>query len=223
MPLVRGSIGHVGLAHLYARVKAMQEGADPHAYHTASDAMALVAAKYGDLGEDLLGPVTALLRAYIAWNSGQGPQIRAVEEALETVFLGRRYTARADLVVVDRSGKVWIWDHKIVGKIEGKSTRRYETSGQFLGLTHLGWRTYGDRFGGVQVNLLGMAGPTFHRGVIQCAPAMLEAFPMTVARIEAEIAEYEADRSRIRYSPSEFTCMTPYGVCPAIEICRIGT
>lgn len=234
LPLVRGSIAHVGLAHLYARWAASIEGQDPEVFYRPHEAMRIVAEKYGSLGAELLGPVTELMKAYCARYPKETFKVVGVEKLLEMEFAGKfggspiqiPYTARADLIYEGRDGKVWICDHKCVAKVDSGSTLRYTLSGQFLGLQWLGFHHYGERFGGVVVNFLGMQGPTFHRKVLDPAPYALEKFPATVRMAEEGIARISEDVERGVETPgsfSEFTCMTPYGQCPAFHLCRFGT
>jgi hypothetical protein len=77
----------------------------------------------------------------------------------------------------------------------------------------------------VVVNFLGVAGPTFHRKALDPAPYALEKFPATVRRAEEGIARIGEDLERGIEAPgsfSEFTCVTPYGQCPAFHLCRFG-
>jgi hypothetical protein len=233
--LVRGSMAHAGLAHLYARLKASREGADPEIYYRPSEAVSLVAATFGDMGIELLNPVLGILNAYVARYAGEVTMMRAVgvetplSMEVEHFYKGVRalsiashsYTARADLIHERADGKVWIMDHKCVGKIESKSIERYALSGQFLGLQHLGWATYGECFGGVELNLLSMKNHDFLRKVIDPAPWALEHFLDTVRYVEEGIARFEMT-GEAPGSFSEFTCMTPYGKCPAFHMCRFG-
>lgn len=232
-PLVRGTIGHVGLAHLYARLKASQEGADPNAYYRPFEAMGLMVGRglphWGEMGVKAERSLRPLLAKYLAsYASDSKKSIVGVEMLLEMEFDSYLYTARADLVYRDRDGKVWIMDHKITGRIESKSLSRYTLSGQFLGLTHLGFARWGDEFGGVIVNLLGEKDQRFLRDVIPPAPWALAEFPRLVVRTEEDIKRCEnmlhSDAWGMRYPPtfSEFTCMTPYGRCAAWEMCRWG-
>lgn len=224
-PLVRGSIGHVGLAHCYARLKAIQEGTDPENYYLPLDAMRLVAEKFGELGAEALPTAVRAVKAYARRYGTEPFKVIAVEEAAETRFLGWRYTARLDLVVEDLGGKVWIIDHKFVSKIEAKVQRRYTLSGQFLGLAHLGHRIYGDRFGGVRLNLIGCNVAGFDRVSPEPAPWMLTKFPAVVQHAEEGIARLERlieQGADLPASPSEHTCMGSYGECPAFELCRWG-
>jgi len=227
-PLVRGTLGHVALAHLYARLQCVQEGRDPREYLPAHEAIQRVAERFGELGAGQLPIVARAVRAYLERYAADTPRYRVlgVERLLETDFLGYRYTARVDLEFEDAAGRVWLTDHKFVAKIEGKAFRRYIMSGQFLGLAHLGSREWGSRFGGVLLNLVGCGDPVgFAREPIDPAPWMLARFPEIVVQAEERIAELEAriaDGLPAPASPSEFTCWTPYGPCPAFEACRWG-
>jgi len=227
-PLVRGTLGHVALAHLYARLRCVQEGQDPEEFLPAHEAIQAVAERFGDLGASQLPIVGRAVKAYLERYRGDAERYRVlgVERLLETDFLGYRYTARVDLEFEDAAGRVWLADHKFVHRIEGKAFRRYTMSGQFLGLTHLGAKEWGPRFGGVLLNLVGCQEPhSFAREPVDSAPWQLERFPMTVVQAEERIAALEEAIDRglpAPASPSEFTCWTPYGPCPAFEACRFG-
>lgn len=226
IPLVRGSIGHVGLAHCYARVKAAQDGTDPDRFYSPLDAMQLCADSFGDLGRQCLPVAAKVVRAYAQRYGSEPFRVLSIEEPTETVFEGYRFTARVDLVIEDAGGKVWILDHKFVSRIGSKVHRRYILSGQFLGLAHLGFRAYGGRFAGVRLNLVGCNVPGFSRETIEPAPWMLERFPAIVRHAEEGIARTEELISRgeiVSASPSEHTCMGSYGECPAFSMCRWGS
>ena len=225
-PLVRGSIGHVGMAHLYARLRAVQRREDPDAYYVPTEAMGIVADSFGELGQEMLPIASRTVRAYAKHYARENIEVLGVEDEEEVNFYDKfLYTARVDLEYRDRSGKVWFADHKLVNKIEGKVLSRYVLSGQFLGLAHLGARKWGDAFAGVAVNLLGVNPISFVRVAPDPAPWMLERFPEMVALTEESIARTEQLISVGRNtpaSPSEFLCYTPYGRCPAFEMCRWG-
>jgi len=226
-PLVRGSIGHVGLAHVYARLKWVGEGNDlassPH--YPPLEAMKLVADRFGDLGQEALPGIVAVVQRYAAHYGAEPFKIVSVEDAVETSFEGYRYTARLDLVIEDRAGKVWIMDHKFVGRIDSKVHRRYVLSGQFLGFQWIGFKLYGERFGGVRLNLIGCNASQFQRLTPEPAPWMLERYPAIVRHAEEGIARVEEmirKGETVPASPSEHTCMGSYGECPAFELCRWG-
>jgi hypothetical protein len=117
-------------------------------------------------------------------------------------------------------------DHKLVSRLEAKVLNRYTLSGQILGLSHLGSRKYGDQFGGVQLNLLGVNPISFVRHVPDPAPWLLEKFPELVKHAEEAISRTEEllrQSLTVPASPSEFTCYNSYGQCPAFALCRWGT
>lgn len=228
-PLVRGSIGHVGLAHLYYRLKCAQSpsSVDPSsAYYSPLEAMRLCADSFGELGEAMLPIASRAVAAYAQHYNHESFEIVAIEEPVETKFFGYRYTARIDLVIRDRARKVWIMDHKFIGRIESKVYRRYVLSGQFLGLIWIGRELYGDDFGGIRLNLISCRDRIgFDRYTPEPAPFMLQRFPWVVRYAEEGIAQVErliAVGEPVPASPSEHTCMTSYGECPAFEMCRWG-
>lgn len=227
LPLVRGNLVHVGLAHSYARAKAVQEGRDPADYYPPLEAVELASREFPpDLVEQASLVVPKVLRAYVQHYGTEPYRIVAVEEQREMEFFGYRYTARVDLEIEDAGGKVWWLDHKTCNKIESKVFDRYTLSGQFLGLQHLGFKVWGEKFGGVLLNLLGCAGtPTFAREAIEAAPWALERFPWIVKHAEEGIAATEALLARgepVPMAVSEHVCMTSYGRCPAHDLCRLG-
>jgi hypothetical protein len=226
-PLVRGSIAHAGLAHLYARQRAIQLGENPNEFYPPSIAMAIVAEKYGALGAELLPVADRVVRGYVARYATENYRVLGVEELVQTTFCGHPYTARVDWIYMDRAQKVWIVDHKCVSKLEGKVYRRYTMSGQILGLWHIGARAYGERFGGVQVNFLAVNPQSYDRVVPEPAPWMLQRFPAVVARAHEGIAGLQkkiaADPSFVApATPSEHTCWPYSRPCEFFEACRWG-
>jgi hypothetical protein len=245
MPLVRGTLGHVGLAHYYARLREHRAGRDIHAYLSPDAAMSVVASRFAN-GPGLLPAVSAAVRAYAnhyASERSSDFEILDVEHEVETQFHGWRYTARLDLVTRE-GGKVWFYDHKFVGKIEDKTLRRYTLSGQFLGQVWLGARLcwtgpaaepgklrvkppnalFEGEFGGIKINLIGMTGPRFVRVTPDPAPWTLRRFPGIVKTAEEQI---EALKDTLidewPAAPSEMTCYTPYGECEWFDACRWGS
>ncbi len=88
-------------------------------------------------------------------------------------------------------------------------------------------REYGDRFGGVQVNFLGVNPPGYDRMSPEPVPWMLARFPEIVARAHEGI---ERERERMREdpayvlpaTPSEHTCFPYNRPCPFFAACRWG-
>jgi hypothetical protein len=250
--LVRGTLGHIGLAHYYARLGDMQHGKDPERFYdpeTAVDmkvSMMVERREQGcDLARQLAGPVKAALRAYISNFAGERLQIRGVETVVEMLFEGHVMTQRFDLVFQDRGGRIWVMDHKFVGRANSHTMARYVLSGQFLEMHHQGLNAFGEKFGGVRVNLIGMGsikvqigGETvtdgepdltkyeFRRASPEPAPHALTTFPATVAywerQIEAWRREFGENVFAYPKAISELVCIGPYGKCPAWEACRWG-
>jgi PD-(D/E)XK nuclease superfamily len=223
-PLVRGSIGHVGLAQLYSRLKAVQERRDPDAYLDPLSAMERVADGYGESGRSLLPIVVPIIRDYAERHPFERFRVVEVEAVHETRLSGHLYTARLDLTVEDEAGKVWVYDHKIVSQLQAKTFDRYTLSGQFMGQALLAREAWGSRFAGVVLNVLAV-GSHFARQKIEAAPWMSARFPEVVRVAEERIAQIEADLAAGRFpgaAPTEMTCFTPYGPCVAFDFCRWG-
>jgi hypothetical protein len=229
VPLVRGSIVHAGLAHLYTRQRLVQEGRRDEwdRYYSPREAMERVAEKFEPAGIELLPVAERVVAGYVARRASENLRTIAVERLAVTEFCGWRYTARIDWEYEDRAGKVWIVDHKCVSKLEGKVYNRYTMSGQILGLWHIGAREYGAHFGGVQVNFLGVSPQAYDRVSPEPAPWMLARFPGVVARAHEGI---ERERERMKRdpeyvlpaTPSEYTCFPYNRPCAFYESCRWG-
>ena len=231
--LVRGSIGHVGLAHLYARVKALQDGTDPEAFYTPDEAMQLVAPKWGEVGMRYLDLCREGVEAYSRFYAGDAASLRVVgvehlvETTVPTRYGPRRFTARIDLSVSDQTGRVRVVDHKWVSdSSESKMQWRYKLSGQFLGLNCFGRMLYGDRFAGVWVNVVGVSGEfSFKRVPIDPAWNAIRRFPRILADAFERIEELRAsgrDPWDWPKAVSERTCITPYGRCEGYDLCANG-
>ena len=183
------------------------------------------AASFAGDNSEALAVATKAVKRYADHYGQDTFEVAAIEELLETEFFGWRYTARADLITRDRAGRIWIYDHKFVNRIELKVFRRYILSGQFLGLTHLGVKTYGEAFAGIRLNLVGCADGKFARTSPEPAPWMLERFGSIVRHAEEGIERLEktiAEGEPAPAAPSEHTCWGSYGECPAFELCRWG-
>jgi hypothetical protein len=185
------------------------------------------AESFGEVGAGMLPVAARVVRGYAERRTGERHRIVGVERFARIDFHGFPYTARIDLEFEDRAGKVWLVDHKIVYKLEGKVYRRYVLSGQILGLYHIGAKEYGDRFGGVLVNLLGVDPQQYDRVTPDPAPWMLMRYPGVVARAHEQIAaireKLKADPEYvIPATPSEHTCWPYNRPCPMFEACRWG-
>ena len=222
-PLVRGTLGHVGFAHYYARLGAVQHGKDPDAYFEPHEAIEIVGKQMGGIALGFIEPMQKLIAAYHANFVGERMTVRAVEVPVEMTFNGYRMTQRLDLVVSDVNDRIYAWDHKVVAKIDVKSTTRYNLSGQFLEMHWQARNKYGDAFAGLRVNLAQADGMKFARVTPDPAPFALQQFPFVVQHAEEQIKRYEGlAPHEYPKTFSEQTCMTPYGPCPATDFCRWG-
>jgi len=246
--LNRGSLLHVGVAHHYARWAIMRQGwldhdgeriTDPDRFYTPGVAMQL-ATDQEDHADDrrvkeaLLGTCQHVVQAYIEHYAPRDVfKVLAVEQQFRASVGPKQhlFTARADLVVEDTSGRVWIVDHKSSSRPkDGKTIRRYALSGQVHCLTHLGKMNWGKRFAGVQLNIIGWknSGPpvNFGRAAPEPAPAMTGRMVQLIVDAEAEMKAWrESGRNPHEYpvAASEYVCMTPYGTCDGWDLCAWGS
>ncbi len=220
-----GSLIHVGLAHYYARLRERQHGRDPEAYYTPTEAIRELGIRKGSTPE-IEEEARLTVDAYLSHYALEEHRIKVlhVEEVFEATFEGHPYTARVDLVW-EQAGKVYLIDHKSTQRIEARTVRAYSTSGQLIAYRWLG-TAYGDRFGGVILNLI-QAGktPRFERPALEPTPNLMLKFPKLIDYAEKQIAALDAqdlDPNDWPAIPTEHTCFTRYGACPARELCRWG-
>lgn len=244
-PLVRGSIMHVGLAHHFARLQAKQQRTDPDRFYTVEDALVLSAKSFGEMGMHYLPIVARAVSAFIAQTIFTEFEVVHVEyEAKAYVSwpqeyinarpdrAGKKYliTQRFDHVFKDKSGKVWIEDHKSCAKIQGKTVTRYTLSSQFHLMQWFGQALYGDSFGGACINLIECPEHADQKAKslqIQCDPApfAVRQFPRNICDAEERIADLAAQgRDPWDYPQAvhEQVCHSPYGACSAFDLCRWG-
>lgn len=158
------------------------------------------------------------------------PKIVGVEYAIIEQMGKYQHGQRADLIVEDRYGKVWIVDHKTVGgSAMGDVEKPFTLSGQLIGLTALGKLRWGPKFAGVMVNRVekkpGPAARRFKRFAIPPAPDAVDRFSKLVADFHELVGLYEhrdpRDYPRLLDSS---TCATAYGGrgCDYQELCKWG-
>lgn len=224
-PLARGIIAHAGLAQHFAKIGCEQSGRDPA---TFADPYVGMGAAAQTIPEDLRIPaLDAAITAYEThrreWPA-ETMRVRAVEFQLKTEFEGYPYTARADLIMEDRRSMIWGVDHKIVAKIEDKAFTRYSMSGQFHGLHWLMRAKYGDRFGGILLNVIGIRDQRCVRRELQPAPYALSRFPGIIVTAERQIAALMeiGDPAAWPMALHEQVCTSAYGNCDMFERCRWG-
>jgi len=241
MPLVRGSLFHLGLAHYYIQRKRLGPPGVLKKYMDPLDAVkhlgdlewAMNSSKptEAQLWKDQIEPVQKAVEAYIQRYSSCDWKILEVERELrahipnlngEGTFL---YTQRADLIIEDIGGGVWIVDHKTCSRIDSKTLRQHILNGQFLGYQCLGRVAYPGRFRGVIINRMKMSEPYgYHRCPIEPAPSALSHFIRSLKQTEERIQKYSHLENPMDYPPvfSEQICYGKYGPCPAFETCQWG-
>jgi len=228
--LIRGSIAHTGLAHYYARLRAQQRGENPDVYYPPAEAMRL-AAELADrefqvsTGAELLRTYAEMPAAYEEYYRADQLEILHVEEVFEARVNGHRFTQRIDLVVRDRNGRVFFYDHKTASRVDKRTVARYSLSGQFLALQSFGHALYGEKFGGVRINFISGERPPFkfERRSLEPAPHMLSNFPRIVDYAERRIARaHELDPWCCEPAASDLVCVHSYGRCAAYEMCQWG-
>lgn len=243
-PLVRGRLGHTFLAHHYARLREAQRKGRPDRYYLPQEALEIAAEQHGLKGEAFYPTVKLTCGEYLAHYAVEEFEILHVEEEFSTVLTdtrparhprlldpatgGRRceFTMRPDLIVRDASKRIWILDHKLVSRMDTRTSQRYTMSGQFLGLKMLGRALFGAAFTNAVVNCLQVVpNSRFQRYPIDAAPFQEAKFMTNVLDAEEAIAFLEDENRELGDWPaamSEQVCMTAYGHCPAFDLCRYG-
>ena len=224
-PLVKGSLVHLGLAQHYAQLREKQNRRDPKLYFDpieAIDVMIEVKPHWKEHGELAKRVIDEYL---LKWRNERF-KVVAVEELLEAQIEGYRFTGRMDLVVEDSEGRIWIIDHKTTGRLQAQQRKFYSVSGQILGYQTLGKIHFGERFGGMRLNMIQHGGDfKFERFDVQPAPKLLAKWPSAVKDAEESIQKLidegrPADEWPI--APSELVCFHRYGPCNYVEQCKWG-
>lgn len=244
-PLVRGSIGHVGLAHHFARKRAERLEEDPERFYPVEEAMGLAAHEFGEMGMHFLPIAARAVAAYIAANAFTVREILYVEHEVrarvrwEPEYVVARpdrkdkaylITQRFDCVYKDSAGKIWIEDHKFAARILAKTVSRYALSSQFHLMQWFGHALYGDDFGGARINLIECSEspdkPVKLESLpVEPAPNAVRRYTRNLCDLEEQIEDLAAEgRDPWDYPMAchEQVCMTPYGRCDAWDLCRWG-
>jgi hypothetical protein len=241
-PLVRGTIGHVALAHHYARRACVEyDGGDknfnddPDQFYEPHEAIDIAADMHGALGDEYRELIHKGYDAYAFNYEVEHQKIRAVEYPLEMMIedpaqpgVFYLFTQREDLVVEGADGRLFIIDHKWVSSAGPSAVNGYAMSIPIIAASYVGWKLFGKRFGGLLLNLIEVGNaPAFKfvRRPPPPAPAMVRSFPTLVARAEKIIAEVDAIPNSDDYPRAAGEaggCATRYGLCPAWERCRMG-
>lgn len=222
--LVKGSLIHLALAQHYARIRAGLDSVDD--WVEPKRAVDLISqleetTQYAQVATDAYD---AYVKQYpddhLRW------KILEVEELMDVQIAGRyRLTGRADLVVEDLGGRIWVIDHKTTARLTVRHKQFYAVSGQLLGYSHMARVKYGDRFAGLIVNLIQHGTPKFERITLPRSPNLESKFERIVVDIEESIERVEAEGRDPGDWPkalNELTCYHRYGPCDFLDQCRWG-
>jgi hypothetical protein len=230
--LIKGSLGHVGLAHYYRRKQALAQGEDLNQWWEPMRAIEERGTKEGGSWPDFISLAQTTVAAYIREMDGQNIEVVGVEDNLQTEVTFQRQkwplTRSADLIV--KVGAVHrIIDHKFVGRLNSRTVMRYALSGQFLDYAILGREKWGDGFDGAWINFIewptGGATPTLRQVRAPSAPHAVAARANQLSMAyagRAELERREVDPWDYPKRLHEQICNSPYGVCDAVELCRWG-
>lgn len=239
--LNRGSLTHLGTAHAYTRAKLEEEGGDPETLYTAEEAIEIKAGQMAATEPPPLIEVEkqtalAVLKAYKRQVALDLDRYRVVEVEKIVWFCvsGVWYTQRLDLLLEDRAnGLLYITDHKSSANPTSNTFSGFAPSLQMQGYRWWGPQMFGERWGGLFVNVLGFEKDattgelktTVDRRLVEPAPQLVARFPQTIIDVEAEIAAYAAQGRRYdQYPPvsDEVVCVHRYGRCEAFDLCLTG-
>ena len=226
-PLAKGSLVHLALAQHYARMKAEQNGEDIEDWCEPVRAVRLIAKKektgaFADLAIDAYHRHTDQYP-----NDIHNKRILEVESLYETTIGGKYlFTGRMDLVWEDQAGRVVVEDHKTTGRLTNRHSEFYAVSGQLIGYRHLAKAKWGDRFGGLRLNLIQHGGDMmFMRMELPRSPNLEARFERIVIDIEESIDRVKTEGRDLDGWPkamNELTCYHRYGPCKFLARCRMG-
>jgi hypothetical protein len=252
-PLIRGALAHVGVAHYYARFAAANGGinyawkerlsngaviprselvTDPDRFFTPTDAVEMLALREGSDWIKEIPAIQPAVQDYTQWAPGADRDLRVVgiESEVRAIIGGHPYTARLDIEFRDSiSGRHWIVDTKTAARMESGTLRAFALDGQILGLQCFGWARYGEAFGGVIINVVGLGNQVgsdrFDRVRVDAAPWSLAQFPQQMAEVKDRIAWLKVNKPdplTWRKAWSSLICRHRYGECEFFDTCRMG-
>lgn len=205
-PLIRGTLFHVGGAHHFSRLQALQRGTDPNVFLAPADAIVEMArrqdalldarhpgehATYASHVSECIAAVFALAEWWARYRVGW--KILAVEEQVRELVPAAGWsidpavsefllTRRLDLLVEDPDGYRVLCDHKTRGRKDTeRQVRIYSRSGQMVGYHTFGRAAYGPKFGGVVALFATFQGtPSFEWVPMPALPWAMGAFADTI-------------------------------------------
>jgi len=279
--LTRGSIGHVGHAHLHAIWGARQGGVlvntemvdDPTRLLSPRDAM-LAWCDLEGRGHDMLDQMRSVFDRYVERNPEPPGRVVAVEWPMAAVIGYKRgewglwvvhpdeesrldeerqsvvacddetiqidplnmpghpddgkpvyVTRRVDAVIEEGDRRV-IWDHKFQGWVSGK-VRAYSIDGGFGLFRHMGKQVFGEKFGGVRLNLIQTTDPyKLSRPKVPQSPHRDRHLAHLLWEEEHQIARKDLDQPNYWEWPKSMheagPCQGQYGTCAGLDLCLYG-
>lgn len=217
-PFVKGTLVHLGLAQMYARMYCRQQGQAEDEFLDPIEAMNNKAHDHRapPIWQQVLPHCVATVEAYRErWELQDEARydIIAIEKQYEISVTDPDrdveycYTQRLDLGVREKStGGVIFWDHKTTGSYQSWIKYRYELALQFIGYNALGTLHYPE-FKSTQINYIQLAGekafktkppepvlPDFHRPTANIAPAAsIQDLRWKVIQVERNISDFDPE------------------------------
>ena len=238
VPLIKGSMLHIGIAHHYAILQAKQREEDPDQYYSPLDAIAELVTRqpepHRSAWQEHLSDVQSVMLQYQTHWMGEKWNVEAIEKELKVnVFDEERgktlfFTQRVDAVWRDpKDGKWYFVDHKTAARWSKPKLMKYSMNGQMIGYQMIGSKMFGDEWGGVLLNVIewpkkgGVA--SFHQTQVEPAPYSVSKFKDTVIQAERMIEMYE-NRDPLDWPGAHHDAACwPYDACSHYETCQWGS
>jgi hypothetical protein len=139
-------------------------------------------------------------------------------------------TRRIDLVISDRAGRIYAWDHKHKARVTGQDARDYAMDGQFATTRVMAAQIWGSRFEQATLNLIQVGEPwTVKRPTVPATPWRDGLFAGMLWRKAMEIEQLlvdEPDPHKWPMAQHEQICKRRYGrdggLCAFWEACAKG-
>jgi hypothetical protein len=249
--LVRGSLIHLGLAHYFRRLQAIQERADPDLFLPPVAAVRVFAelqdarpvSLYREKGTPSKHPASVPYAAHVEeaiasveamhrWFQAAQWNVLAVERQVHADVPTHDggtalFSQRLDLVLSDKAGTVFVVDHKSRGRKDPRTQRAYARSGQFQGFHTFGADLWRERWGGVYIFFVTLGKTvTIERHAPPVYPNRIHGFPATIRwseHLQAEARRLHPDPwNRPKVGLDNGACEHRFGACPAAALCDHG-
>lgn len=234
--LVKGTLFHVGLAHLYARRQARQLGNDPTAFLPPAAAVEALAASRAPVWRDYVPAILYALDAYRRYweEEDRNLTILGVERTFQLAGLPQPHTRSEDLVYQAADGLVYFCDHKTTARLTSDAVEQYSLDGTFLDGELIGRQTFGAQWGGMILNMIEL--PKDTDGAVRVYRRPIGASPAALAQRAADLAEVYDDLQRAvadellgnkdayawRKSTNGKACRRGNFLCAGFQTCRFG-